>query len=202
MEITIEQIMSWKPCPGWPREKIIEAIGGESIDVLDFCELQTVNAEDKLWLLLRPEIIPEKELRLLACDFADSVLDIFEKNYPNDNRPRCAIEISRKYAIRETIIEKLIAARDAARAAAWAAASDAAWDAAWAAVGAAASDAASDAAWAAASDAAWAAASDAAWAAASDAAWDAACDAAWDAAWNKFLSMTKKLIEVKNEKSN
>jgi hypothetical protein len=75
-------------------------------------------------------------------------LPIFEKEFPNDDRPRRAIKAARDFA-RGKI-------SDAARAAAGAAA----WAAAWAAAGAAAWDA-RDAAWAAARAAAWDAARDA-----------------------------------------
>jgi hypothetical protein len=39
--------------------------------------------------------IEDKKLHLLACDFAERVLPIFEKEYPEDNRPRRAIEVKR-----------------------------------------------------------------------------------------------------------
>ena len=110
----------------------------------------------------------EINLRLFACDVSEDVLDIFESKYPNDSRPRNAIEVARRFAHGEDTREELAAARDAA----WAAARDSARDAAWAAAGAA-----RDAAWAAAG-AARAAAGAAAGADAWAAAWAAAGDAA------------------------
>ncbi len=86
-----------------------------------------------------------RELRLFAADCAERVLPIFERNHPDDDRPRKAIEAARAYARGEITIKRLDAAR------------------------AAAEDAAEDAAWAAARDAARGAARDAA-----RAAWDAA----------------------------
>jgi len=103
--------------------------------------------------------------RLLACEFAEAVLPIFEKAHPKDTRPRECIAVSRRFAFGEATAAARAAARDAAGAAAWDAAGDAA------------GDAARDAAW----DAARAAAGDAAGAAAWAAAWDAAGDAARDA---------------------
>ena len=91
-----------------------------------------------------------RKWRLLACDYAERVLPIYEQKYPNDARPRATIEVARRYANGKTDFEEMDAARTAARTAAWAAARDAA--------GAAARDAARDAARAAA----WAAARDAA----------------------------------------
>ena len=114
----------------------------------------------------------ERRMRLWLADCAARVLPIFEKECPDDARPRQAIIAARRFARGETDAAAWAAAWAAAMAsaemdAAWAAAMNAAWDAAWAA--------ARDAAW----DAARAAAMNAAW----DAAWDAARDAAWDAAW-------------------
>ena len=102
----------------------------------------------------------ERTARLFACDCAESVLAIYEKDYPNDNRPRKAIETARLFADGKASEKELAAAGAAARAAVGDAARAAARDAA----GAAARDAAGAAARAAARDAAWAAARDAAWA--------------------------------------
>ena len=134
--------------------------------------------DDALWAL-RACDDAEVFSRLLACDYAEHVLHIFEAQCPGDDRPHKAIEVARRYARGEAMEEALAAARaaawDAAWAAAWDAARDAAWAAAWAAAGAAARDAAV-AARDAARDAAWAAA----WYAARDAARSAgaACAAA------------------------
>ena len=87
----------------------------------------------------------DKIARLFACDCAERTLPIFEKKYPEDKRPRQAIEAARKFANGEATQKELDAA--------WAVAGDAVWDAVW------------DAAW----DVAWDAARDATW----DATWDA-----------------------------
>ena len=79
----------------------------------------------------------ERVLRLFACECAERVLPIFERKYPNDNRPRRAIEVARLFADGKATQEDRDAAWDAARNAAWAAAWDAAGPAAWGAAGAA-----------------------------------------------------------------
>ena len=66
--------------------------------------------------------LTEQEQRLIAADFAEHVLPLFEANYPDDDRPRKAIEAARAFLRGQITIEQL----DAARAAAWAAARDAA----------------------------------------------------------------------------
>jgi len=87
--------------------------------------------DDALWAL---RACPDADTfaRLLACDYAEHVLRIFETQYPDDDRPRKAIAVSRRYARGEATDAELSAARTAA----WAAAGDAARSA-----GAAAGDA-------------------------------------------------------------
>ena len=110
---------------------------------------------------------------VLAIYAAELAIGIYENKYPDDKRPREAIETAKAWLKDPT--EKN---RKAAEAAAWAAeaAAEAARAAAWAAAWAAAEAAAEAAAWAAA-EAAEAAARAAAWAAA----WAAAEAAAWAA---------------------
>ena len=134
--------------------------------------------DDALWAL-RACDDAETFSRLLACDYAEHVLPIFETQYPDDDRPRKAIAVSRRHAHGE--------ATDAELSAAWAA-----WHAAWYAAEADARDAARAAraaAWAAwhAAGAAWHAAwhaGAAAWYAAEAAARDDAEAAARDDAWH------------------
>ena len=101
--------------------------------------LQTNGLDDTLWAL-RAVLPSEKALRnrlarLLACDYAEHVLPVFETRFPADPRPRAAIAVSRRYALGLATDDELRAARDAAwdaaRHAAGTAARDAAWDAAW-----------------------------------------------------------------------
>lgn len=65
----------------------------------------------------------ERELRLFACDCAERVLYLFERERPADSRPRDAINIARAFANGSATHAELDAA--------WAAAGDAAWAAAW-----------------------------------------------------------------------
>ena len=186
LSITVEQMHGMHPC-GWDkenngknytRERVTELWGGKkSLTPLEISALD-IPAADRLWVLLRPEIIPEKLLHELACQFAEYSLHIFEKKYPDDKRPRLAIEAKRAWIKGEISDEELSIARDAAGDAAWAA------------------RAAARAARAAAGYAAWAARD-----AARDAAWDAARAAARDAARaaeaarNAFLEMTRNVLK-------
>ena len=85
------------------------------------------HGDDMLWLL---EILnaPHEQLVLCACEIAEHVLPIFEKEYPNDKRPRNAIEAASDAASDAAWVAARVAASvasDAAKAAACDAASDA-----------------------------------------------------------------------------
>ena len=164
MHVTLNQLKEWNVCADGYKD-VLEHVGldyGKDKPINLSTILKSNDFADTMWCVDNMELTPdqERDFRLLACGYADRVLSIFEKTYPDDKRPREAIEAARQFANGEI--------DDAARAGA------AAGDAAWAAAGAA-----MDAAWAAraaARDAARAAARDAAWAARA-AAW-AAGDAA------------------------
>ena len=89
MQITIDQILAFGPCDDYDsRERLLQLSGGkESMAALDILRLP-LPAQDKLWLVLREEVIPARELRLLACKWAEGVLHFFEEKYPDDKRPR------------------------------------------------------------------------------------------------------------------
>ena len=157
--ITLEEFKTFAPC--WlkteeGREKL-EEIGRkkERWTALDILELEEVSAEDKLWAVLREELIEAPVLHEFACRCAEEALKLVKNPDP---RSVAAIEAKRRWLRGEIGDEELEAARDAA----WAAARDAA-------------RAAASAAALSARFTAWAAASDVASAVASDAASDAAC---------------------------
>ncbi|MFY7936903.1 MAG: putative immunity protein [Flavobacterium sp.] len=110
--------------------------------------LESNGLDDTLWAFRAVALksVNDVKIRLFAADCADMVLHIFEKQFPNDDRPRNAIQAARDYAngliTAEELNDAAGAAADAARAAAWwaaraaGAAADAAADAADAAVAA------------------------------------------------------------------
>ena len=211
MQTTLNKIKEHSPCEdGW--KKLLNYLGKTQADD-EPLELRTIlesnGLDDTIWALRAVEG-KDKEIRLFAADCAELVLPIYEKNYPDDNRPHLAIQAARDYANGLITIEDLAAARWAAWAAwdtAWGTAGDAAYAAAWAAwdaAGYAARYAARAAARSAllsargASDAVWAAALDASAAAldASAAALDAsaAALAALDAMRNAASAEIKQLL--------
>ena len=48
-----------------------------------------------------------QQIVLLVCEFAESSLSIFEKRYPNDQRPRKAIEAARAWANGDATVEQV-----------------------------------------------------------------------------------------------
>ena len=102
------------------------------------------NSSELLWTLARHGEHDQRKQVLCACDIAERVLPLFEEKYPEDRRPRAAIESARACAespteenLRNTYAAAS-AADCAARSAAYAAdASDAALSAANAAASAA-----------------------------------------------------------------
>ena len=119
MEITIEMVMSWEPCAEYTEDRLLELAGGRSsLTPLECLELP-IPPKHIFWLLLRPEIIPERELRLLACTFLDSAIEIYEKYPPKDFR------LINARAARKFLVE------GSSSYTAWDAAAETAWDAAW-----------------------------------------------------------------------
>ena len=183
MQTTLNKIKEHSPCvDGW--EKLLNYLGKTQSDD-EVLELRTIlesnGTDDTIWAF-RAVDGKDKEIRLFSADCAELVLPIYEKQYPDDNRPRLAIQAAIDYANGLITYEELYAARDAAKDA-----GDAAWDAARIAANAAA-------AWAA-----WDAARGAVWAArgASDAAWDAAriaANAAREAAREAASDEIKQLL--------
>lgn len=95
---------------------------------------ECVDAGDKI-VVRRARIVrqlpwTDRTARLFACDCAERVLPIYERECPGDNRPRRAVDVARLYAEGKATDEELAAASAAASDAARAAASDAAWAAA------------------------------------------------------------------------
>ena len=125
---------------------------------LDILRLDDVNTEDRLWLVLREELIDAPILHEFACRCAE--MELSRINKP-DARSVAAIEAKRKWLRGEISDEAIVAARDAELSAAMASAQYAAWGAARYVARYAARDAARYAAW----NAAWNAEYDAEWSA-------------------------------------
>ena len=143
-KVDIKTVMSWNPCSSYTEDRIKKLFGRlKTLSVKQILDLD-IPHNDKLWAVLRVEFFTKNELVLIACDFAEEVLPIFESAYPTDDRPRNAIA-----AARAAGAARAARAAGAAGAAEAAGAAGAAGAAAWAA-GAARAAGAAGAAWAAA----------------------------------------------------
>ena len=128
MQTTLNKIKEHSPCEdGW--KKLLNHLNKTQSDD-EALELRTIlesnGLHDTIWAFCAVYGY-DKEIRLFASDCAELVLPIYEKEYPNDNRPRLAIQAARDYANGFITMEELTAAGDAARdarAAAWGAAND------------------------------------------------------------------------------
>jgi hypothetical protein len=171
---TVEGVLDWNPCDRYAEDDgalLRHLLGTEGLTALEIADLAEVPVEDRLWVLLRVDILPVRELRLLACRWAEDPL-LRERAAGREPDPRSwvAVEVGRRHADGKATDEELAAAR----ADAWAARADA-WD--------------TDTTWAASRDAAGAA-WDAAWAA-----WAAAGDAAWAAQLDDVRAVLVRLAE-------
>jgi hypothetical protein len=200
-KITVAWLQDRNACISLDEMKEAEKIG-DPIKILNKL-MKKDRFNDANWVITK--CMNKKQCVQYAIFAAELVIDIFEKIYPNDKRPRLAIEMAKKYLKKQSQKNKIAAAAAAAAdaaadaaaacaaadaAAAYAAADAAADAAAYAAVAAAA---AADAAAYAAADAAADAAAYAA-AAAADAAADAA-DADADAIKEKIINYGIKLLK-------
>lgn len=165
--ITYEEFLKFKPC--WLKTEggaaRLKKIGArkERWTALDILTLDDVDAEDKLWAVLRVELIYARILHEFACWCAEEALIHVENP---DERSWNAIKVKRAWLRGEASDAERSAAEAAAWSAAWSAAEDAAWSAERSAAWSAARAAAEAAAWAAAEAAAWSATWSDAWSAA------------------------------------
>lgn len=157
MQLTDQMLIDLRACSdgmAWYRRRGADTVEETVERLLDDEEYTYA-----IWLL--PRMATRRGRRLMACAAARLALPVWEEAYPQDSRPRLAIDAAEAVAANDTEDN-------------WSAATEASWAAAWAAE--AAARAAEEAAWAAASAAAWAAEEAEGAARAAEAAW-AACDA-------------------------
>ena len=119
-------------------DKLSQFLGGTSIygkdtEINILTILESNGLDDAVWALEATKEESDKTRCLIACDFAESVLHIFESKRPNDDRPRKAIEAARKFANGEISESELIIPRRNSNVAAFAYGDAAAFSAAYAA---------------------------------------------------------------------
>ncbi len=116
---TLNAIQARRPCKKvW--EKLLNHLGKTKADEepLSFKTIFESNGfSDALWCLSSLGEQQRSRIQLMAADFAERVLPIYEKHYPEDMRPRQAIKAARDYANGLISNKELGAAKAAAYAA-------------------------------------------------------------------------------------
>jgi len=187
MKITREQL---RRCgAGYTDDRIATLVPADGLSPLEFAALD-IPAEDRLWVLLRKDIIPARELRLLACGWAEGACRAAGWD---DQRSLEAIAVARRFAVGEASEAELVEAWAAAweaRSEAWSSSSSA-WSPRGAAAEAAvAASSANRDAW----SSSWWSVAGAAWLTADAEEADAA--AAWTADWASASARAEQLADV------
>ena len=95
--VALSEILSWDPPPEYNEVKWRRLFGRRTrltaADILDI----KLDFEDRWWLVTRQPFFTEQQLRLLAADLAERALPVYERAYPEDDRPRRAIEAARSF---------------------------------------------------------------------------------------------------------
>ena len=120
MKTTLNEIRKYSPCAsGW--EKLLKHLGKTKADDEDMdlmAVLESNGIQDAIWCL---RVFDYKDYCLFLADIAESVLDIFEKRYPENKAPRNAVKAIRDFhngvISRDKLDDDAAAAYDAAAAA-------------------------------------------------------------------------------------
>ena len=135
--LTLDEVLAFGPCKRDGSTQWVTDLfaGREAMTVADLDKLpfEALSVMDRLWLLLRPEILGERNCHLLLCEFAENAL-IREREAGREPDPRswAAIRVKRRWVDGLATSGDLWAASAASAASAGAAAA-AAWAAMWAA---------------------------------------------------------------------
>lgn len=105
MKITRKMLQDWHGC-----EKVEELTPADGLTPLEIARL-TIPAIDRLRVLIHPEVIPNRELRLLACKFAR---DACARAGLTHQATLNAIAVAERHAKGEATFEELVAAYKAA----------------------------------------------------------------------------------------
>jgi len=129
--------MSCEPCDTYPEKRVKELIGPNGKTLLHILALD-ISAEDRIWCMTRPDVLTHQEQVQFAIYCARRSLPNFERQHPDDKRPREAVDAAEAWLSdpSEENRKRAESAEYAARSAAWSAkyaARSAAWSAEYAA---------------------------------------------------------------------
>lgn len=109
-KVTPEEIMAWKPCEGYDLKRIKELFGRKKkANALDILTCEDISIDDRIWVVLRPEMLSIKIFQEAALAFAGHVQDLSD-----DKRVRECNKTTRQYLDGKATLEELHAARYAA----------------------------------------------------------------------------------------
>jgi hypothetical protein len=122
-KIAVDWVLCLYPCRAYTQndaELLRRLLPDAGLTPLQVADLAEVSAADRLWVLLRENVIPVYELRLLACAWADNTL-IAERaaGREPDPRARAAVEVARYYAENSALYDPDGSAAGWANTAAW-----------------------------------------------------------------------------------
>lgn len=121
--VNLKVIKEFKPCSD-RLDNYIKFYEKKEFTFRQFMGLKNITHKDKIWVAFR--LLDKKHIGKVAGEIAKTVLHIYESKYPNDLRPRIAVEA----AINGTVTGKIITEARAATYAAHAHASHATYEAA------------------------------------------------------------------------
>jgi len=109
---TVDDILKLEPCSPYTRREIRKLWGKrKSLSLASIMKLG-IPVADKLWVACY--LLDHRSLVAWACDCAERTLPIFEKKYPEDKRPRNAIEVTRAWLAGKATLKEVETAADAA----------------------------------------------------------------------------------------
>ena len=91
MKINLEYIKVLKPCKD-RLDNYIKHYDDFDGSVKQFSQLSEITYQDKIWVLTKVATKQQKHIWGALC--AQSVLHLYENKYPNDDRPRKAVEVA------------------------------------------------------------------------------------------------------------
>lgn len=92
--ITTSLVMGYNPCPDFPEARV-SGLLGEGKTPLEILDLKGVTIQERLWCLLRTDIIDRQPLAELACDFAAIGMPAFKYKFRDDKRVAAALDYAR-----------------------------------------------------------------------------------------------------------
>lgn len=107
MKITSKQLKEWSACTEGFEFFVKKC--GKSIELKKFAEIFAAeNQFDWAWWVIKKLLKKEQSVKI-AIFAAEKVIDIFEKKYPEDKRPRQAIEAAKAWLKNPTEENRLAA---------------------------------------------------------------------------------------------